>query len=86
MELVPQLSGKPFGTIPNIGFPLLCVVSLSMLKDFYEDFFVRKSADNEENSKIAHVARAKNYLIKNQFLKTKWEDIEVGQIIKIEKN
>jgi hypothetical protein len=53
--MVPQLSGKPPWTVPDLCLPLCFVVGLSMLKDIYEDFFVRRRADTEENSRISLV-------------------------------
>jgi hypothetical protein len=54
-EMVPQLSGKPPWTVPDLCLPLCFVVGLSMLKDIYEDFFVRRRADTEENSRVSLV-------------------------------
>ena len=66
---------------PVILFPLFIVVSVNGIKDFYEDW-KRKKSDDKENSK--------NILIynftKRNFVKKKWRDILVGDIIKVKED
>jgi hypothetical protein len=56
-EFVPKLSGKPWFTFPDEGPSLFLVISISMIKDVYEDFFVRRKSDNDENNRIAKVSK-----------------------------
>ena len=66
---------------PVILFPLFIVVSVNGIKDFYEDW-KRKKSDDKENSK--------NILIynftKRNFVKKKWKDVLVGDIIKVKED
>ena len=66
---------------PVILFPLFIVVSVNGIKDFYEDW-KRKKSDDKENSK--------NTLIysfhKKNFIKKKWKDVLIGDIIKVKED
>ena len=66
---------------PVILLPLIVVVLINGIKDFYEDL-KRKKSDDEENNR--------NILIYNplidQFEKKKWKDIIKGNIIKVNNN
>ena len=64
--------------LPLILFPLSFVITLNGIKDLYEDF-KRKKSDTEENNKITLVYNKE----KNDFIKKKWRDIKLGEIVKI---
>ena len=66
---------------PVILFPLLIVVSVNGLKDYYEDW-KRKKSDDQENNKNALIYNAK----KRNFVKKQWKDILLGDIIKVKEN
>lgn len=66
---------------PVILFPLLIVVSVNGLKDFYEDW-KRKKSDDKENSKSALIYNAK----KKNFVKKQWRDVLIGDIIKVKED
>ena len=66
---------------PVILFPLLIVVSVNGLKDFYEDW-KRKKSDDKENSKNTLIYNAK----KKNFVKKQWRDVLIGDIIKVKED
>lgn len=74
LELIPEIStsdGKPV-----IWLPLFVIVAITAIKDVLEDLQRRKS-DRKENEKPAHL------LIRNGFMDVKWEELRVGNIIKV---
>lgn len=75
IEAISISGGKPV-----ILLPLICVVSISGLKDFYEDL-KRNYSDKEENTRKTE----KFDLEKNEFTTCNWENIYNGDIIKIRK-
>ena len=60
-------------------FPLITIITITAIKDLYEDWKRHKS-DNEEN--------AKNVLTGNYttFNFEQWKNLKVGQIVKINEN
>ena len=66
---------------PVILFPLFIVVSVNGVKDFYEDW-KRKKSDDKENSKNTLIYSFK----KRNFVKKKWKDILIGDIIKVKED
>lgn len=57
-------------------FPLLFVLSVTAVKDGYEDWR-RHRSDKKENNREAHVLQSERFEIK------KWKDIQAGEIVKI---
>lgn len=75
--MIPAISvseGKP-----TMFFPLVVVLLVSMVKDFFEDWKRRMSDKKENESQI-------ELLNEVGFVKAKWEDILVGNIIKVNKD
>ena len=66
---------------PVILFPLFIVVSVNGVKDFYEDW-KRKKSDDKENSKNTWIYSYK----KRNFVKKKWKDVLIGDIIKVKED
>jgi len=66
---------------PVILFPLFIVVSVNGIKDFYEDW-KRKKSDDKENSKNTLIYSYK----KRNFVKKKWKDVLIGDIIKVKED
>ena len=66
---------------PVILFPLFIVVSVNGLKDFFEDW-KRKKSDDQENNKNTFIYNYK----KKSFIKKRWKDILIGDIIKVKEN
>lgn len=58
--------------------PLLFVIFVTAVKDFYEDYKRRKS-DRDENEKSVSVYSYKN----QQWGLIQWQDLQVGQLIQI---
>ena len=59
--------------------PLAFVIGVSMIKDIFEDFKRHKS-DQMENFKMAWVYNKHS----KQYVKKHWQDIRVGEIVKVE--
>ncbi|ESR58925.1 phospholipid-transporting ATPase 1 [Citrus sinensis] len=76
LNQLPQLA--VFGRGVSI-LPLAFVLSVTAIKDAYEDYR-RHRSDRIENNRLANV------LVNNQFQEKKWKDIRVGEIIKIKTN
>lgn len=79
LQVIPEISytdGKPI-----IAIPLVIVILISGLKDFFEDY-KREIADREQNSKSVEVY----FQEKKSFVSIKWKDLKVGNIIRILKN
>ena len=73
---ISNADGKPI-----ILMPLLIVVSINGIKDFYEDWKRKKSDDDENNREILIF---NSDLVK--FEKKKWKDVTKGSIIKVNNN
>lgn len=67
-----------FGRFVSL-FPLLFVLSVTALKDGYEDWR-RHGSDRKENNKEAHV------FLWGQFQRKRWKKIQAGEIVKIYAN
>jgi phospholipid-transporting ATPase len=77
LQVIPQISVS--NGIPNILLPLSLVLTVSAIKDLAEDLKRRRS-DKEENNRTV---KRRRYGVWQQ---VKWKDIEVGDIIQVEKN
>lgn len=64
---------------PLVYLPLSIIITVSMIKDFLEDWRRRKE-DNKENNSIVKVLR------NGKFEKTKAKDIRIGDIILVKEN
>ena len=78
MECFPAISDS--GGVPVLAVPLTFVVGISMIKDIYEDY-LRHRSDKEENNRVVEFV---NDL--GEIEKTRWKEIHVGQILKINEN
>ncbi|CAK7325138.1 unnamed protein product [Dovyalis caffra] len=76
LNQLPQLA--VFGRGASI-MPLAFVLSVTAVKDAYEDWR-RHRSDRVENNRLAWV------LVDDQFQQKKWKDIQVGEIIRIQTN
>lgn len=65
--------------VPVTLFPLTFIVIITAIKDIYEDL-MRHRSDHEENSRKVLVLRD------GEFCHTSWENLLVGDIIKIQEN
>lgn len=89
MECYPPISDS--GGVPVLGVPLAFVVSLSMLKDAYEDY-LRHVQDNDENNRKVMIGTTftkgygKKKTTHKEFLKRRWKQGTVGKIIKVYEN
>jgi phospholipid-translocating ATPase len=63
---------------PTILFPLSFVMLAVLIKDAYEEFY-RYLKDKEENERTIEIFRNGTFVI------CKWEELKVGDIIKIKK-
>lgn len=87
--MIPQISNSQGR--PTIAMPLGFVVVVSMIKDIIEDS-KRHASDNRENrSKILCIPRPDQMRYVNQnepgiFKTLKWDQIKVGQIVKVLKD
>lgn len=68
------------GGLPTNAPPLLFVIFVSMVKDFFEDR-VRQKSDAEENDNIAHVLQPDL-----KWSDIRWRDVKVGDIVKVNEN
>ncbi|KAJ6767584.1 PHOSPHOLIPID-TRANSPORTING ATPASE [Salix koriyanagi] len=76
LNQLPQLA--VFGRGASI-MPLAFVLSVTAVKDAYEDWR-RHRSDRVENNRLAWV------LVDDEFQQKKWKDIQVGEILKIQAN
>lgn len=60
--------------------PLSIVVTISMIKDFFEDYSRRKS-DEEENTRKVYIIRP-NEIARE----VNWKELRIGDLIKIKKD
>lgn len=77
LQSVPQISVT--GGIPNILLPLTFVLTVSAIKDLFEDI-KRSKSDKEENMRNS-LKRANG-----EWVKVRWMEIRVGDIIKVQKD
>lgn len=74
MQIIKEISisnGQPV-----IYMPLAVILSITAIKDLFEDMKRHKS-DNEENGRKVWVLRD------GQLMETIWADIKIGEIIKV---
>ena len=90
MELYKPISDS--GGIPVLAVPLGFVVSISMIKDIYEDI-MRHRQDSDENNRKVEMSETKIEGKKKEekrevhfFKKTRWQNIKVGKIVKVYEN
>ena len=76
MQMINKISIS--GGKPVMLLPLAFVIGVSMIKDIFEDYKRHKS-DKLENFKWALVYNRGN----RQFIKTHWQDIKVGDVIRV---
>jgi phospholipid-transporting ATPase len=67
------------GGVPTNAPPLLFVIFVSMLKDWFEDR-VRQKSDAEENNKFALK------LDGSEWVAVRWRDVQIGDILKVLEN
>lgn len=71
------------GGKPLILIPLLFVIFINGLKNFFEDY-KRKKSDTEENNREVWVyANSETNKEKSEFVKMKWKDIKPGDIVRV---
>ena len=76
MQSIPLISPlKPYSAIA----PLIFVLSLSVLREGFEDF-KRYRSDEADNSQICEK------LIEGAFKESQWKDIKMGDILRIKKD
>lgn len=78
MQQIPNVS--PTGRYTTL-VPLLIIISLSALKEIFEDI-KRHRASHKINHSTTQVFRRQA----NKFVKTKWKDIRVGDLVFMKKN
>ncbi|RXN21327.1 phospholipid-transporting ATPase ID-like protein [Labeo rohita] len=76
LELIPQISSLSWFTTL---FPLLLVLSITLVKDLSDDI-TRHKNDKHVNNRIAKV------LLNGQLKSEKWMNVQVGDIVKLENN
>ena len=74
MQIIPAISISD-GT-PTILIPLICIVIITAVKDFSEDY-KRKKSDRQENMKLTQMLDGSM---------TEWRQLRVGNIVKIHRN
>ena len=74
MQTLPAISISE--NLPVIILPLVFIIFVTAIKDYYEDY-KRKKSDREEN--VQRVLIYEN----GQFAKKTWKQIRVGNIIKV---
>ena len=77
MQMIPEISIS--GGIPVIFMPLSFVISISAVKDLFEDL-KREQADKELNNMKTEVLGESGWRISD------WKDIRLGNVIKIKQN
>ena len=76
IKIISYSNGSPIMLIP-FSF----IVLINGIKDLYEDW-KRKKMNDIDNKRLCEVYNIKE----NKFIITKWEDIKLGDIIKVKKN
>ena len=76
MQMIPIISISD--SKPAMLIPLLFVIGVSMIKDIFEDSKRHKS-DRQENNKDTEVYDP----ISKDFVTVHWQDLKVGQIVKV---
>ena len=74
IDLISISEGKP-AMLP----PLIIVITVSMIKDAYEDY-CRHCKDREENDSHCRI------LSNGKFEEKKWREVKVGDVIKVYEN
>ena len=77
LQMIPSISQS--NRMPTILVPLLMVVGLNGIKDYFEDYKRKKSDERENNSKT-------QLLKNNRFVECEWKNLSPGNIIKVEKD
>ena len=76
LQFIKEISTS--GGIPYIFIPLSFIIALSAAKDLFEDY-KRHHSDDEENNRKTKVYK------NGQFVETRWQDLIVGDIIKVDR-
>ena len=79
LQLIPSISNS--NGVPAQLFPLAAVIFISMMKDLFEDWKRHKS-DNAENMNKTLIYNKET----KQFEEKRWQDVKVGQIVKVNEN
>ncbi len=74
MQTIPYITIS--NGLPAIFLPLVAILLITALKDFFEDY-KRKISDSYENSRTINVYE------NGQFIEKKWKDLRVGNIIEV---
>ena len=77
LQMIPSISQS--NRVPTILVPLLMVVGLNGIKDYFEDYKRKKSDERENNSKTTLFQN-------NKFVECKWKNLSPGNIIKVDKD
>lgn len=77
MQMIPEISIS--GGVPVIFMPLSLVVTVSAIKDIFEDL-KRKSSDKELNNLPTRT------LGPNGFQPTTWQELRIGELVRINQN
>lgn len=77
LQTIEEISTS--GGIPVIYFPLTLIIIVSAIKDVFEDL-KRKKSDNQENQRKVQV------LENGVFVESMWQNLKVGNIIKVHEN
>jgi phospholipid-transporting ATPase len=77
LQMIPEISQS--NRVPTILMPLIMVVGLNGIKDYFEDYKRKKSDERENKSKT-------NLFSNNSFVESEWRDLKPGNIIKVDKD
>ena len=77
LQMIPSISQS--NRMPTILVPLLMVVGLNGIKDYFEDYKRKKSDERENNSKT-------QLFQNNRFVESEWKNLSPGNIIKVDKD
>ncbi|SOS76598.1 P-type ATPase, putative [Plasmodium sp. gorilla clade G1] len=74
LQLIPEITDSK--GMPTYLIPLVFIIVVAMIKEFFEDWQRHKS-DNEENSKKTMV------FVQGELKEKKWADVKDGDVVKI---
>lgn len=77
MQMIPEISIS--GGVPVIFMPLSLVVTVSAIKDIFEDL-KRKASDKELNNLHTRALGV------DGFRQVNWQELRIGQIVKVTQN
>ena len=73
--MIPEISNSD--NLPTIYLPLILIIVFGLIKDYYVEFQIYKS-DQEENLQKVQM------LEKEKFIETQWGNLRVGNIVKVQ--